>query len=958
MHLRASHDERWRSFYARREFDVIESEAQRLLHDPAREKDPFLLNWIARLRNQACRFEEALAIADEAHSTAVAGDDRLTAALATANIGLARMGLADWSGAIAELWSAEEMLRDLGESWLTGTVLINRATCEFRRGDFAMGLELLDEAEGLVPQTAADHAEAPMRAAFIANNRAAAISSMPGSTVAEGIERILSARHLSHPAGHAAADVDANLGALYSRLGQYGSALLAARSAAKSYAAENNHLGVKKARIQIATASAHLGQLENSVEIIDELIGTHGESDPEIGVMIAYLTAALDAKGRSEMLSRYGGLASSAGPDSGRRQEVVRRLSELRRTAGRPNGDAAAEARELLDELDALAVDEVDEVVAQFERAVHFAEVDPASSPGISADALRKVRAWFGPRGLLLDAVVDGFAAEYAGDAEGVLTVWLRFLWNSIEGSHDQQSEEFRSEFVDAKHVLLALDSAIAADRPEAVIEIIETIRVDSSGMGTDPRLLGLPSFDSLPNSPAVELDLRYLARPATVGVRGKSMIASAANVGEPSIDLDSLRSGMAGEDALWWSMAIVEDVLYWSLLDSRTSFSGARVLDRDFDDVLSAHLGLLPLVKSSDLEVMPGLRAGQLNAIAIARSAAGAMMRQPFLQDAAVASLPPSIQQAVRGYCAAAASASADLDQLYGRISSNIVPEQLRTLIRKHGDGRSKIIVTVPPELATVPLGLLPLEPRVPLIQCATLQYAPPPRLASRVISRAEAADPPRAHLLSVADTLGDLPSARPDGSSPAVRRLGSWSNAVDEDDVATIDRVEHELRTLSAVPGSAGLVSFRGHLAPGDHLNPGSAAIACAPRQEAARPDLLSARRMFRWEPCLPSHVYLGGCEGTGFGTGLEWASIAAAALACGAQAVVSHAWPIIDAPDMSRIDSEVVRVMQEEVDVAEALADAQADLYRAWRRGQDGATPPHYWAGLQTIGLSRPR
>jgi hypothetical protein len=156
----------------------------------------------------------------------------------------------------------------------------------------------------------------------------------------------------------------------------------------------------------------------------------------------------------------------------------------------------------------------------------------------------------------------------------------------------------------------------------------------------------------------------------------------------------------------------------------------------------------------------------------------------------------------------------------------------------------------------------------------------------------------------------------------------------------------------------GAPGVLSYVGHIVPGDRDRPASAALVCAPADEGSPPDLLTAGEILSWkEQCFPSHVYLGGCEGTGFGTGLEWASVAAAALARGASCVLAHAWPIVDSVDMAEIDEACAAVLAAE-DVGQAFGEMQRSWMDQSRHGLPNAIPPHFWAGLQLIGRAGPR
>jgi hypothetical protein len=338
---------------------------------------------------------------------------------------------------------------------------------------------------------------------------------------------------------------------------------------------------------------------------------------------------------------------------------------------------------------------------------------------------------------------------------------------------------------------------------------------------------------------------------------------------------------------------------------------------------------------------------------IALARSASTMMLNRITLRDAALSALPASQRSSVCDYCSEVAQI--DLPSVYEQLAQLLMPDELRDALRATGN-TGRLIVTLPPELSTLPIGLLPVSKDTVVLDYASVQFSPPAGLAAGLAGRASA-QPLRPHLLAIADTAGDLPAASRRPSRPASFLTG-WSSAKEVHEVATRQQVEQHLRYGGWVGGAPGVLSYTGHLVPGDRDHPGSAAIVCAQASAEGPLTLLTADEILSWpEFCFPSHVYLGGCEGTGFGTGLEWASLAAAALSRGASCVLSHAWPIVDGPDMAKVDIACTSALTSAVDVGQMLVDIQRSWLDQWRQGQPHAIPPHFWAGLQLIGRAGP-
>jgi hypothetical protein len=154
---------------------------------------------------------------------------------------------------------------------------------------------------------------------------------------------------------------------------------------------------------------------------------------------------------------------------------------------------------------------------------------------------------------------------------------------------------------------------------------------------------------------------------------------------------------------------------------------------------------------------------------------------------------------------------------------------------------------------------------------------------------------------------------------------------------------------------PSSPSLLSYLGHIQAGEFGDPAAAAFLVAPDSPHGDGTRLSARDLSEAKPAMPERVYLGGCEGAGFGTSLEWSSIGAAALALGTDLVLAHRWPIIDGRHAELVDANLIAILAYEADPAAHLSAHMSQWYSTWRANPHAGVPPHFWSGLQVIGRS---
>lgn len=279
------------------------------------------------------------------------------------------------------------------------------------------------------------------------------------------------------------------------------------------------------------------------------------------------------------------------------------------------------------------------------------------------------------------------------------------------------------------------------------------------------------------------------------------------------------------------------------------------------------------------------------------------------------------------------------------------MIPAELDQYLTRYGSD-ARLLVSVQPESASIPTALLSTAGGKPLIERAVLLYAPPVRIAGELLRRHRYGGSARTHLL-IRNPRGDLPDS--DLTDLGSRTLSGWATAASADDVASREAVLRALRDQVTVRPSS--LSYIGHIESGEFGDPASAALLLAPDSPGLTGSRLSARDVAATGVHMPDRVYLGGCEGAGFATSLEWSSIGAAALAHGSDVVLAHRWPIIDGRHAGVVDKECARIVAAGGDVAARLRSLQRHWLRRWREGNPDAVPPHFWSGLQAIGRSIP-
>lgn len=440
------------------------------------------------------------------------------------------------------------------------------------------------------------------------------------------------------------------------------------------------------------------------------------------------------------------------------------------------------------------------------------------------------------------------------------------------------------------------------------------------------------------------------LPPPVALSVRGRSILRQA----DPSVEVvgeaDEIRRGLAGQRSAWWTHMFYKGSLVWALLTPDGVHGGARPLEEPARTALQAHFRALPLSLAEDSSILHDENATWLRSVvAIARAAAGPLVQSKETLDQCVSASPESVANRLREEFP---SVQDTLDDIYPALGRWMVPEELVDYLIKYS-ADARLLISVQPETASVPSCLLRTTDAEPLVEQAVLLYAPPVRIAADILRRPHRTGDARSHLL-IRNPRGDLPDSElaVEGS----RVLSGWATAASANEVASRDVVLRALQEedVGARPSA---LSYFGHIESGEFGNPASAALLVAPDSPGGAGSRLSARDLSVAQVSMPDRIYLGGCEGAGFATSLEWSGIGAAALALGSEVVLAHRWPIIDGRHAGIVDQACMAIVADGDDPAARLGSLQRQWFRQWRERRPDAVPPHYWSGLQVIGRSVP-
>lgn len=515
-----------------------------------------------------------------------------------------------------------------------------------------------------------------------------------------------------------------------------------------------------------------------------------------------------------------------------------------------------------------------------------------------------------------------------------------------------QESEFDRSNLLDSAAGSLgqALKLSLALDESEITFELLEAGRRDLSEWSSGLESLKVIPFSEIVTAseqagfPRETLRTDVIRTPTLMSVNGRSALASVRTRRQIGGDASTIRRGLGGPDAAWLSMRVVGHDLVWAWLEHERVTTGSQPIGEPFLTAWEAHSYALPIATRKHAEIAGSeAPAWAVELLATGIAAAGPLVARPELAAECLDALP----RAIAKRAATAINRQAGLEQVYRDIGTTVLPKPLREWLDR-GDGENRLLVSVPAELSSLPFPILELGDADWLGERTVALLTPPSNLASIIAGRPHSSSLLES-FLTVSDPTDDLTNARITNTS--MNSLAGWSRASEEDHVASLSNVLRSFRDLGAT-GSYGF-SYVGHIRAGTKSNPGLSALVLSPPIPQNDPVLLDARDLHRGSFIAPRDVYLGGCESTGFGTGLEWASIAGAFLTAGTDLVLAHAWPILDTINATQVDEGLIEMLESSCFSASKLLDVQRQWIKDWRLHPTKAIPPHHWAGLNLVG-----
>lgn len=398
------------------------------------------------------------------------------------------------------------------------------------------------------------------------------------------------------------------------------------------------------------------------------------------------------------------------------------------------------------------------------------------------------------------------------------------------------------------------------------------------------------------------------------------------------TVDLGATAEAIGAPGAHWLTWAVRRGGLIRCHL-----VGGVAVVD---DVALGAHSPLdaltlaLPNPHSLDVEAADDPRLQRR--MAVYRAARGPLLRDHALAERLARTIPRSARAPIDD--ALGRSKHADPYELFVDLADLLLPPSAsRALL----EGDASLVLAPPPALGSVPWPALLLESADrTLVECADLHVAPPVSLL--LDPRRHPADIGSGRAVWVADPRGDLPFCR-------FQPHGRWVVlSATTSPPATADAL------LDALSAGADLLVVRGHVHPGEPVDPSAAALLLS------EGTALSARDLSRLE-IAPRECLLLGCDASGGGTGLEWSGIATALLAAGSATVVTTQFGVVDDPEQEAQDLALVDAVTHQ-GAAAGTWRYQRAAAAAWRQNPS-APPPQRWAnavvlsGTGVVGDDRP-
>jgi tetratricopeptide (TPR) repeat protein len=849
---------------------------------------------------------------------------------------------------------ARECYERAGQTWRLSGIMVNTAIAFYMERKPKEAMELLREAEAMGERADVPAAWHAARRAMIGVNRSGFLHAT--GDVEGSIAELLAARPAVVEVGDdlTLGHVNFNLASFYLAQGRFGSSLEAARAAAANYRAGGSGDFHRKAVVSVAEAMVKLGRYREAGALLGRLI----DSIRSDSIGEAYMPAALNVlesvyrgEGRDAEADRMHRLQAELDTESPPELQALNVVMtdlldavNLLVKRGVPvRSTASKEAIELILNSEQENVPALGRVVEGIVEAFYSGK-----QPEPLTDHDREVLLIAGQDPGEWQDIIELALGLRNRDEERTLEGNLRDLVRFQALAGTQEGPGYRRDLLASRggntlDVILAI--LLRRGHSDSIFELIEWCRREFGDevASEAPQLL---SFSSV-SSGVADTGPTSLAEPVGISVGGRSELARASPGLAISAEAHDLRRDLVGEDGAWWTAMVHRGVLFWALLAPEGSASGSVSFTGRVRAAFRRHFEALPVPLVSDVD---GLDADVApwcgNAIAIARAAGGPLLAEANLVGHCLAALPGDVAAVL---VLRDPQPSPGLHEVYGPLGDFLIPPALNEFLDRRKEG-AKLLVSVQPELATVPTCLLRTRNGQVLGERAAIAYAPPVGVAVELCARPRASG--AASGLLISNPTGDLVASQ-QGWPSALDSLCGWGEAESEGQVAT---VENSLRSLQRLTesGDPAILSFVGHIRPGTAADPAAAALAlAADSPEDEQGSFLSARDLGASGLAMPSRVYLGGCEGAGFGRSLEWTSMAAASLESGTSTVLAHRWPIVDAAHAATVDQGCTDLLLRSADVAEGLRQLQMSWLADWRRQVPGAVPPHYWAGIQAIG-----
>ncbi|MCX4859319.1 CHAT domain-containing protein [Streptomyces canus] len=760
--------------------------------------------------------------------------------------------------------------------------------------------------------------------------------------------------------------LDFNLSNIYCQMGSFGSAAESAEFAHRTFSEVGATIHAQRARIAQATALRKMHQMDKAEQLIidgclpqslESLSGTQLTAAVEALDELAHIYRSTRRYEKSVELERASSMLSLRLPN----QEIKALSIVVHYIFEAINAETPSQDFRVPGELEQTALEVIRRSPKQaqapliadlLERLMHAHASNDYEEQKLTPGEIQALES-IGLDALEWQSQVDIAVGTRRRDGRRLLRGHLFDLARFHSLVAKQESPQVRSSMLSSRgggSLDTVVPLLLSTGDHAGLFELIEWMRYDlgDSRMPSTPR--NLVRFGQVLGVSEDATKVYALPPPVALCVYGRSVLQAA----DPGVDVvaeaNEVRKALAGERSAWWTHMFHKGSLIWALLTPDGVYGGAKPLDASARQALQTHIRALPLPLNEDAEILAGEESTWLpSVVAIARAAAGPLVQSQETLDQCIAAVPESVAARLGN---AFPSAHDNLDDVYAILGRWMIPDELVNYLRTYA-GDARLLVSVQPEVASIPTSLLRTPDGRTLVEQAVLVYAPPVRIAADIVCRPHRPGVTDSHLL-IRNPRGDLPDT--DLPVQGSRVLSGWGSASGTHEVASRDVVLDALKEESACTQPSAL-SYLGHIEAGVFGDPASAALLLAPDTPGGVGACLSARDISMAQVKMPDRIYLGGCEGAGFATSLEWSSIGAASLALGSEVVIAHRWPIIDGPHAALVDEECIKIVTDGGDPAAQLGLLQRRLLRRWRERTGSCPSPHFWAGLQVIGRSVP-